>query len=305
MRQQAAFWRRAQVTAAAPVPAPRGVGADRLAGLVLPDGGVSRSAIFAGLTIIGFLNGSSEKIATSIAESGLATALLNTFEISAILWGAGIAALVLLLGAPPVRAGRGDLVVATLAGLAFLVPIPALSWVALCGMALWLRRVSLPRSSLRRAAGIIFALTIPTLWARLLFAALSDFLLHLDSLLVALFVGTPANGNVVPFRDGSGALFIEPGCSSFSNISLAILCSAAFVNVLDTGWSARTFGWIGLAILAVVALNVTRIGLIGVFPDQYDLIHGPFGATLGGWLTVAAILVVCSRGIGRDARRAA
>jgi exosortase/archaeosortase family protein len=267
----------------------------------LPDGGLSRPAIFAGLTSIGFLNASSEKIAGAIAEEGALQALLNTFEISIIMWGACVAAIVLLLRAPAVRLGRWDIVVATLACLAFIVPVPALSWVALCGMGSWLYLSSPAGSLVRRGGIVIFALTIPGLWARALFAALSEFLLHIDSLLVALFVGTAANGNVVPFRDGTGSLFIEPGCSSFSNMSLAILCSAVFVNYLGAKWSAATAAWIALACAAVIVINVFRIGLIGLYPDQYDLIHGPLGATIAGWITVAAILAICIRGIARHA----
>jgi hypothetical protein len=262
---------------------------------------MSRGAIFAGLTFIGFLNGSSEKLGGAIDEQGLLPALLDTFDISLIIWGATAAAVVLLLRAVPAKAGRWDFVVAGLVALAFVIPVPALSWVALAGMALWLYLSSPPRSLLRRAAGIIFALTIPTLWARLLFAALSDILLRLDSQLVSLVVGTRASGNVVPFADSSGSLFIGPSCSSFSNVSLAILCAAAVVNFYGRRWSLAVMLWTGLASAVVIAINVLRIGMIGLYPNGYDLIHGPLGATIAGWFTVLAIIAVCFEGMGRHA----
>lgn len=262
---------------------------------------MSRGAIFAGLTIVGFLNGSSEKFGGAIDEQGLLPALLNTFDISLIIWGATAAAVVLLLRAVPAKAGRWDLVVTGLASLAFIVPVPALSWVALAGIALWLYLSSPLGGILRRAAGIIFALTIPTLWARLLFAAMSDTLLRFDSALVSLVVGTRASGNVVPFADGSGALFIGPSCSSFSNVSLAVLCAAALVNFYGRKWSLAVILWTGLAASVVIAINVLRIGMIGLYPTGYDLIHGPIGATIAGWLTALAIVAVCFEGMGRDA----
>jgi hypothetical protein len=52
-----------------------------------------------------------------------------------------------------------------------------------------------------------------------------------------------------------------------------------------------------LASLAVVLLNGTRIGLIGLYPEYYDLIHGEIGSTIVGWLTLLVITGICYRGV--------
>ena len=268
--------------------------------LTLPDGAVTRQALFSGLALILLLNAISEKASTSLAQ-GVLPALFNTFDISLIVWGAAAAAIALLWRDTPVRPTRADLAVAAGIGFAALVPVPTLSALALSGLALWLYQSSPAGGLSRRAASILLALTVPLMWARLLFAVASGSLLRLDSLLISLVLGTTANGNVVPFADGSGSLFIAPGCSSFTNVSLAVLSSAAIMAYYGRKWTWGALGWSALACLAVIAINVARISMIGYFPAEYDLIHGVVGATIASWLTLVAILVVGFQGVRPDA----
>lgn len=265
--------------------------------------GLSRQALFGGLVVAGFANGISEKVYYAVAARGWLAAAFGTFDVSVIIWGAWLASLLLLRRSgdrQPVRSS--DLAVAGLACVLFLVPLPSLSWLALSLVALHAYRSAGGDGPLRRAAAIAFALTIPLLWARLVFAAFSDDILALDATLVAWIVGTVPSGNVVPFADASGFLFLNPGCSSITNVSLAILSACVFVNLYDRRWSPDAILWTGAACAAVVFVNVLRISLIGLFPAHYQLIHGPVGATVAAWLTVAAILGICLHGIG-DAPR--
>lgn len=262
---------------------------------------LTRPDLFAGLTVLGFLNGISEKVYRSVIDFGAAGAALQTFDVSLILWGACVAAVVLLLKADRAEPiGRRDLAVACLACLAFFLPVPAASWLGLCllGWHLW---ATAREETVRRAAAIIVALTIPLFWARLLFAALSDTILHIDASLVGWVIGTVPTGNVVPLADGSGSLFFAPGCSSVANLSLALLSAAVFVNLRSGRWSPAFVAWAVASAAGVVALNVGRISLIGLFPERYDLIHGPVGAAVDGWLTLGVILLVGYHRIGRDA----
>jgi hypothetical protein len=248
-----------------------------------------RPAFFAALVVIGFANGISENVYRTVADRGLWTAAFDTFGVSIVLWGACAAAVVALFR---IRAEeelrRGDLVIATLAGLAFLLP------------ALHLHITASDRAA-RRAAAIVFALTIPLFWARLLFAAFSDAMLRSDARLVAWIVGTEPAGNVVPLADGSGSMFIAPACSSLANLSLAILSAAVFVNVRSGRWTSASVGWALASAALVVAINVTRIGLIGLYPSHFALIHGPVGAAIAGWLTLIVIIAIGYHRIGFDA----
>ena len=175
-----------------------------------------------------------------------------------------------------------------------------LSWLGLSLIAVYLRATA-SHTMMRRAAAIVFALTLPLFWSRLVFAAFSETILGIDAQLVGWLIGTATTGNVVPFADGSGSMFIAPGCSSVANLSLAVLSAAAFVNLRSGRWSPSALAWTAASATAVVAINVTRIGLIGVYPAQYDLIHGPVGAAVADGLTLLAIVGVGYHRIGHDA----
>ena len=51
----------------------------------------------------------------------------------------------------------------------------------------------------------------------------------------------------------------------------------------------------------MVAINVTRMSLIALNPDQYDLIHGDVGATTASMLSTAATLAICYFGTRHEA----
>lgn len=263
-----------------------------------------RGALFCSLVAIGVANGVAEAAFTEIDRNGFALAALNTFGISAIVWAAAFAAGIVLLRARPRPVGKGDLAVALLAALAFLAPPPFLSWlgIALLGAHLCLSGAS--GGSTRRAGVVLLALTVPMLWARIVFAAASTTILEMDARLVGWIVGTGSAGNMVPLADGSGVIFLEPACSSITNLSLAVLCGVLFLNLRGARWSGVAFTTVALAGLVTIAINVTRIALIGLMPAYYAQIHGAVGATLAAWATIAAMLWIFDRGMRADAQAA-
>lgn len=261
---------------------------------------LSQQQLFAGLVVIGFANGISEKVWHSVEDGGLWQAAFGTFDVSLILWGACAAAVVSLLRLAPERSlGRRDWLAAGLAAFAFVVPVPAMSWLGLCVIALHLATAREgPRT--QQAAIIILALTVPLFWARILFVIFNDQILAIDAHLVGWVIGTTPDGNVVPISSG-GALFFAPACSSVANLSLAFLSAAVFVNLRGGRWSRSAIAWSLASAALVVAINVVRISLIGLYPSNYDLIHGEPGSTVAGWLTLAAILLIGYHRIGRHA----
>lgn len=262
---------------------------------------VTRNFLYCGLLIVGFANGISERVADEITIDGAVTAFFNTFGVSAVVWAAAIVAIWLLWNAPRQVPTRMDFAVAVAVCLAFLAPMPSLSWLAITGAAAYLTWTSAPHTQMRRAAAVMAAMTVPMLWARLLFATFSNIILGIDAKLVAWIVGTESSGNTIPFADGTGVLFLEPACSSLTNLSLALLCGVLFVKAYDRPWSASIVGTTLLACSATVAINVFRIGLIGVFPHSYEVIHGTIGATAAEWTTILVVLAIYSAGIKPDA----
>ena len=261
---------------------------------------ILRSHLYSGLVVVGFANGASDRIANSIARDGTATALLNMFGVSVVIWAAGAAVLFLLARGEQQPVQRMDIVVAAMASVAFLLPLPQLSWLALTGTAIYLAATTAD-GSLRRAATLLGAMTVPIFWARLLFAALSGPVLAIDAKLVSWIVGTQSDGNAIPFADGSGMLFLEPACSSLTNVSLALLCGVLVVKLYDQAWSPAIVRTVFAACLATVAINIFRISLIGILPAYYDVIHGPVGATLAEWITNFAVVVIYAGGVRPNA----
>ncbi|MGF9764256.1 hypothetical protein AAII07_55055 [Microvirga sp. 0TCS3.31] len=260
----------------------------------------SRNELFAGLVVVGFANGISERAGKAVAEAGIAAALASTFDISVIVWIAWALCIVFLLRSPIQPVSRSDGVVAAFTLLAVVVPVAPLSWLALTGLALHILR-TLPRASLfHRGAWILLGVTVPMFWARLLFAALSDTILRADAVLVGWLMGTARVGNAIQLVDGSGYLWIAPACSSLANMSLAILCWVTATKAVNHRGSVRDTGWIALALVAVIAINVTRISLIGFYPAHFDLIHGPLGGTVASWLILGVTVAICLFAVRHD-----
>ena len=260
---------------------------------------LSRGRFFAALVVIGFANGISENVARNVADYGWFHALLGMSGISVIVWGALLAVLFLLEQDRPTPIRRVDVAVAIGVAVAFLLPIPDLSWLALDGLAFLMMLTTTGPG--RRAAAILLALTIPMFWARIAMAALGGYILEIDATFVAWIVGTPRQGNLVPFADGSGSLWIAPACSSFANVSLAVLGVVTLLHWSDRNWSTTAILWGAIACLVVIALNTLRIGLIGLYPAEYELLHGAVGSNIASWISTAAILGLGYYGTSRSA----
>ena|SRR5690242_20675688 len=114
--------------------------------------------------------------------------------------------------------------------------------------------------------------------------------------LFSWFTGTERAGNALRFADGQGYLWIAPGCSSLSNISLAILCWVLFRQIRGLKWSLRSVGWCLLACFSVMIINVIRIGLMVMNKEGFEIMHGPTGASLANWGTVVTVLGICLYG---------
>lgn len=253
--------------------------------------------------LVGFANGIAPRIGASVAEQGWATALLVTFDISAIVWiGCGML-LSILWHAPDAPVRRADWAMAAFCLVAFLLPLGQAAWVALTLLSIYLAATSPARSALRRGALVLFMLCLPMLWARLLLSAFSAVLLNTDAALVAAIAGTRAVENAVPFADGSGHLWIAPACSSVLNLSLTLLCAVLFCVGSGLAWSWRMAGWTALACLAVAAINIARLTALVLLPASYDQIHGPEGAAAVGLLMLAVMVGILAFGTRHERAR--
>jgi hypothetical protein len=259
-----------------------------------------RNQLFAGLCVVGFVNGNLFRVVKQVTDHGLASELMNTFGISLIVWVALVVGVVLLCRPPTARSERLDGVLTVAAGVAFLVPLAPLSWLAVSGLAARVIWTSQPGSLPHRGGWILLATTFPMFWSRALFAVLSQQILEFDAMLVAWITGVERAGNSVAFADGSGYLWIAPACSSFANVSLVVLCWVLITQFVHRRTSLGSARWILAASAAVIAINVTRLSLIDRYSQAFDLLHGPIGATVANWLTFTAIVGICALGVRHD-----
>ena len=227
-------------------------------------------------------------IASAIEKGTIANAI--TFGISVLIWVACFVAVSLLLRQPPEPVTRNDLIFGVAVTVAALVPSAKASWIALTGLGLYGLRCFEPGAPARRAAFVILAVTVPMFWSRLAFAMLSDLILQADAILVSLIVGTERVGNTIGFADHSGYLFILPACSSLADVSLAVLGWALFTQALTRRLSLKDIWWCLAACSAVIVINVTRIALIGLHREHFELLHGAVGAGVAGFLALVAIV---------------
>ena len=168
------------------------------------------------------------------------------------------------------------------------------------GLSLYILLLSNGSSSLKRGAVILLALTVPSLWSHLVFQFLAKFILDIDASLVALILGTPHTGNMAGFADGSGYLVVLPACSSFYNMSLAFLCWVSITQWAEHRWSRMDILWSFLVCLSVIAVNVTRISLMGLSQEHFRIIHSETGDTVTNTITLALMIGISILGVRRE-----
>jgi exosortase/archaeosortase family protein len=251
---------------------------------------VRRGEFFAGLFILGFSNGIFERITWSIEKGTVESAILGTFGISVLVWAGCFIAVSLLLRQLAESVTCNDMILGAAFTAAVLVPSAKASWIALTWLGLYGLRCFEAGTPARRAAFVILAVTVPMFWSRLVFAMLSDYILQADAILVSLIVGTERIGNTVGFADNAGYLYILPACSSLADVSLAVLGWALFTQALARRPSLKDVWWCLAACSTVIVINVTRIALIGLHPEHFELIHGEIGAGIASFLALMAIV---------------
>ncbi|HLZ65333.1 MAG TPA: hypothetical protein VKQ29_03825 [Aliidongia sp.] len=198
---------------------------------------------------------------------------------------------------------RWDGLVLPAYGLALLVPSSGFSALAVMalGAAELLRR---PRDIHYRAGVIIFiAAGARELWVATAMKMLSPWLLHVDAVLTRTTLGllghsVTVTGNLIETDQGM-VLAVLMTCSSFANISLALLTWLVLTRWLRPYFQRRDL-WAALMVtLAVITINLTRLTIMGLGPANYALAHGPIGQTATEVAILIATLAATHWGLSR------
>jgi hypothetical protein len=273
-----------------------GQGGDRWSLMKFP-----RADLFGGLFILGCANGFAARVGQSVGEYGWLGAALNTFNISIIVLGACFCGLSLILrDESGDRAIGPDIGVSAVLLILVALPINSLSWLAVTALSLYILLFTTTSSARRRGAKILLAVTVPMLWSRLLFDLFAKFILGFDAWLVSLILGTERIDNTVEFADHSSSLVVWPACSSMANVSLAFLCWMTLSQWAEHKWRPQDVLWCLFACVSVVAINVTRMSLMGVSLPYYAAIHGQIGEAAVNSLILAVTVAICVTGVRRE-----
>lgn len=266
-----------------------------------PGGPVTQREARLALLVVGLLNAILYPVRDAVEASGIASAVMGTFGISAIVWIA-IALAARSLAAEPDRAmGRGEFALHLVVLALFMVPLRHVGWIGLTLLSFNILAHAARGSAAARGGWLLLAVGVPMFWGKLVLSLFSGIVLTFDAMLVSAVLGLPRLGNTLALADGRTHLWIEASCSSMLNLSLVVLCWTMFCTMRGIG-PRRGLPWCGLCAGLVVALNIGRISLIAAFPEHYDLLHGGLGAALASWLFVAVMLGVFAFGMCGDRR---
>jgi exosortase/archaeosortase family protein len=262
----------------------------------------TRDELFAGLCILACANGLWGRVVMAVREGGWQGAVFS-LDISAFVLFACVGTVWLLLRDKNGEIRSGDLAV-TLALIVFIIlPIPALGWMALTGLSLYILLFSNGSSSRKRAAILMLAITVPMLWTPLLIQFFERPVLGLDASLVAWLIGSYRTGNMVAFNHGFGYVQIAPACSSITNLSLAFLCWVGVMQLADRRLSAEDILWALLVCFSAIAVNVMRIALVAHSREYYELFHNQYWdvtSAVANVLTMAAAVGFSVLGARRE-----
>jgi hypothetical protein len=260
-----------------------------------------RSELFAGLYIIGCANGLASRMIQSVHRVGWADAAVGTFDISVIVLVACFIGISLVSSEHEGETRIADLAVAVILLPMMVLPIGALSWLAVTILAVYHLVLCRPNKTERRGTVILLAVTVPMLWSRLVFDLFANFILGIDAALVGWMLSSHRAGNMVEFADHSGTLAIFPSCSSLANVSLAVLCWVTVSEFVKHQRRFQDIFWCLLACCSVVAVNVLRISVMGLSSAHYLALHSPIAESFLSAFIVALIFVISLLGVRHDA----
>jgi hypothetical protein len=256
-----------------------------------------RNEFFAGLYILGWANGLGGSIIQSFSAGDWTG---NTQNISVIALFAAFAGISLLLRDKSDKIRAADLAIAVPFLVCIALPVREMNWAAVTGLSFYILLFANDNSSRRRGAVILAALTVPMLWSRLLFAFCAKIFLEFDASLVSHVLGTHRTGNIVGMADGTGQMVILPACSSLANVSLAFLCWVSVSEWVEHPWSPKDILWCLLACATVIAINVTRIAVMGLGQWYFMTFHYGWGATLVNAVILCLTVGITVLGVRRE-----
>gem|GEM_PF-1133975 len=211
----------------------------------------------------------------------------------------------LVLRSRPAAASRSDWLVAATVSLLVFVPTERIIWVAATAAGMQMLLYNRGDRRLRAAGVVLIALATQELWGHLLFELVASPVLRLEAgavgrLLRTVRPGTAWHDNIVTAADGDG-IVIQPYCSSFHNLSLALPCWLTIFHLRGDGeamhWRAAVWG--AAIAAAMIVLNIARLAAMAVSNHSYLYWHNGAGAQIFAVGASLLVLLLCLHTPGR------
>ena len=241
---------------------------------------------FACLGTLDALNGFAVRVILSWQKYGLVRSVLLLGGVSAVCWFA-----LFIIGSIAREDkerepfARFDALVLAAMAAGALLPLPVFASVALLAGSAYLVQTSPVGARTRRIAIIMLAMTGTLIWGRLLITMIPAPILDFDAAMAGALVGAKVSGNVVlnlgP-NGGAGGIIVMGGCSSFHNMSLAVLLYATLMSAFSLRPTTRLVAAGAMAVLAMAAINILRLAAMVRFPSHFQELHDGLGADLFG-----------------------
>ena len=252
-------------------------------------GALPRRAVFIWAAVILFLN---QLFGMIKATPGVSLeTLLNVGIFQYLAWYV-IFYLLCSSDATPAARPRDFVVTATLC-LAVFARTNSMVWAAATGIAIYLWFFSAGDRKLRAAGVVLAALSMQELWGHLFFDFMAIHLLRAETAVVGTLLETARPGtvwqdNIITGPNGYGVVILGP-CSSFHNLSLAMLCWVTITSWRHQDWQPRDFAIGAVVGGTMILFNIARICLMAWDIDLYHYWHDGPGAeiyAIGASLTV-------------------
>jgi exosortase/archaeosortase family protein len=154
--------------------------------------------------------------------------------------------------------------------------------------------------NLRAAGALMLALSVHLVWGPILFQLFTPELLRADGAIVGELLASLRPDIVWSDNSfhapGGHSVSLIGGCSSFNNVSIAVLACATVAMLARTEWRRRDLATIALACVLMVLVNAIRICLLAWSADSHSFWHDGAGAEILGIAQTAVILLIACWG---------
>jgi exosortase/archaeosortase family protein len=193
-------------------------------------------------------------------------------------------------------------VLAAALSLLIFLPTSRMIWVAATGVAIYFWIFNGSDAKLRAAAIVLAALSVQELWGHVFFNLVALPLLRVETsavgtILEAVRSGTVWQDNIITEPSGFG-IVVYTGCSSFHNLSLAMLCWVTISRLRHQNWRRRDLVTGSLVAAAMILLNLARLCLMAWNIDLYHYWHDGLGADIFAIGASLAVLLISLYGAG-------